>query len=373
MLRTDYLLNSCRRVRELNQIEIERAKAEKALKRSEERFRLLYERAPLGYQSLDINGNFVEVNQAWLDTLGYAREEVMGKFFGDFLSPDWSDHFKKYFPRFKTAGEILGVEFEMLRKDGSKILVSFHGKIGEDHKGNFKQTHCILYDITDRRQAEEKLLESETELNVCYENAPLVMLLVDRERRVIKMNAAAVSMAMRSAEKSIGLRGGEALRCAHASDDLKGCGFGPACESCGVRNTVIKTFQSGNRFHRVEAIIPYAHPDGTVDMHVLVSSAPLTVLEKHRVLVCIEDITERKKVEETLLKERNNLQKALAEIKTLKGLLPICASCKKIRDDEGHWRRIESYIEGRSDAEFSHGICPECAKKLYPDLDIHDD
>jgi PAS domain-containing protein len=82
----------------------------------------------------------------------------------------------------------------------------------KDHKGNVNQIHCILHDITDRKKADERLIESETELNVCYENAPLVMLLVDHERRVIKMNAAAVSMAMRSAEKSIGLRGGEALR-----------------------------------------------------------------------------------------------------------------------------------------------------------------
>ncbi len=56
------------------------------------------------------------------------------------------------------------------------------------------------------------------------------------------------------------------------------------------------------------------------------------------------------------------------EIKTLKGFLPICASCKKIRDDEGYWNKIESYIQDHSEAEFSHGICPNCAKKLYPDM-----
>ena len=68
-----------------------------------------------------------------------------------------------------------------------------------------------------------------------------------------------------------------------------------------------------------------------------------------------------------------NLQKALKDVKTLKGLLPICASCKKIRDDMGYWNQIESYIQQHSDAEFSHGICPECVKKLYPDFDSSDD
>jgi PleD family two-component response regulator len=61
------------------------------------------------------------------------------------------------------------------------------------------------------------------------------------------------------------------------------------------------------------------------------------------------------------------LQEALAEVKALSGLLPICTSCKKIRDDEGYWKQIERYIQERSEAQFSHGICPECAAKLYPD------
>lgn len=61
-----------------------------------------------------------------------------------------------------------------------------------------------------------------------------------------------------------------------------------------------------------------------------------------------------------------DLKKALAEIRTLSGLLPICSSCKKIRDDKGYWRQIEEYISKHSEAEFTHGLCPSCAKKLYP-------
>jgi DNA-binding response OmpR family regulator len=61
------------------------------------------------------------------------------------------------------------------------------------------------------------------------------------------------------------------------------------------------------------------------------------------------------------------LENSLREIKTLRGFLPICASCKKIRDDKGYWNQIEAYISKHSDAKFTHGICPECFKKLYPD------
>ena len=62
------------------------------------------------------------------------------------------------------------------------------------------------------------------------------------------------------------------------------------------------------------------------------------------------------------------LHRALEEIKTLSGFLPICASCKKIRDDQGYWNQIEAYISGHSEVEFSHGICPAWAQKLYSDI-----
>ncbi len=82
----------------------------------------------------------------------------------------------------------------------------------------------------------------------------------------------------------------------------------------------------------------------------------------------MQDITERKKAEADREELISRLEVALAEIKTLGGLLPICSNCKKIRDDKGYWNQIEVYIRDHSGAKFSHGICPECAKKLYPDL-----
>ncbi|MFO7749045.1 MAG: PAS domain-containing protein [Desulfobacteraceae bacterium] len=72
-------------------------------------------------------------------------------------------------------------------------------------------------------------------------------------------------------------------------------------------------------------------------------------------------------LEYQLLEEKKKLEKAIDEIKQLSGLLPICASCKKIRDDKGYWKQIESYISAHSEAEFSHGTCPECAEKFYGD------
>ena len=81
-----------------------------------------------------------------------------------------------------------------------------------------------------------------------------------------------------------------------------------------------------------------------------------------------QDITERKLAEDAREELIVGLQHAIEEVNLLSGLLPICASCKKIRDDKGYWNKIESYISSHAKVEFSHSICPDCAEKLYPEL-----
>ena len=81
------------------------------------------------------------------------------------------------------------------------------------------------------------------------------------------------------------------------------------------------------------------------------------------------DITNQKRLEEDKQKLLNNLQEALAQVKTLSGLLPICSVCKRIRDDNGYWEQVEGYIQKHTDATFTHGVCPECFLKMYPDFD----
>jgi CheY-like chemotaxis protein len=76
----------------------------------------------------------------------------------------------------------------------------------------------------------------------------------------------------------------------------------------------------------------------------------------------------RKAREEELARTNQALRDALLEIRTLRGLIPICASCKKIRSDEGLWQQIEVYLRQHTEAEFSHGLCPDCVETLYPDL-----
>lgn len=164
-------------------------RAEEALRKSEERFRSLFENAPLGYQSLDEQGNFVEVNETWCKTLGYSRQEVLGRNFSEFVHPDFGEHFKQNFPKFKSMGYILGVEFEMVRKDGSEIVVAFEGRIARKPDGSFQQTHCILRDVTGQKQAEEELQKAHRELEQRV------------ERRTAELNSANERLQVEIAER----------------------------------------------------------------------------------------------------------------------------------------------------------------------------
>lgn len=126
-----------------------------------------------------------------------------------------------------------------------------------------------------------------------------------------------------------------------------------------------KVIQTGNKFHSTEEV--FVRKDGTA-FPVSVHSRPL--MEDGKVVAAVtafRDISERKQIEQEREKLIADLQKALAEINTLHGILPICSYCKKIRDDKGAWMQMELYISRRTDAQFSHGICSECARKEFPD------
>ena len=91
-------------------------------------------------------------------------------------------------------------------------------------------------------------------------------------------------------------------------------------------------------------------------------------LSENLAYALVRDVTDQKRMEKEKEKLIESLRDALGQVKTLSGMLPICANCKKIRDDKGYWNQIELYIREHSEAEFSHGICPHCAKKLYPNI-----
>lgn len=111
-------------------------------------------------------------------------------------------------------------------------------------------------------------------------------------------------------------------------------------------------------------LIQHMHISLPTTAHEHEESYPVKELENRNIV--LQRLVDRKTTE--LNNANQELQKRLKEIKTLSGLLPICASCKKIRDDKGYWNQIEDYITTHSEAQFSHSVCPQCCKKLYPEL-----
>jgi len=133
-----------------------------------------------------------------------------------------------------------------------------------------------------------------------FYKAPLAMFIVDRDRRVCRLNDAAAAMANRVEKAAIGLRGGELLRCVNAFDDPRGCGYGNACDTCTVRRTVVDTFLTGEDHRSVEAPIPFGAGGQSREIWVSISTTHLKMAEGERVLVCLEDISDRKRAEANL-------------------------------------------------------------------------
>jgi PAS domain S-box-containing protein len=139
-----------------------------------------------------------------------------------------------------------------------------------------------------------------------FEKAPVAMLIFNRDRRLCHLNEAAVAMANRVKEDAIGLRGGELLRCVHAFSDPRGCGYSKACDTCIVRKTVLDTFQTGVDHRSVEASFRRGVNDAIDETWVHMSTSRINLPEGERVLICLEDISDRKRAEKALrLSERN--------------------------------------------------------------------
>ncbi len=143
------------------------------LQQSEEKYKTLYDHAPLGYHSLDTNGDFIDVNQTWLNLLGYEKEEVVGKNYGDFLHPDYRDNFVNNFPTLKSRGYVQNVHFKLRHKNGNYISISLEGCTGCHPYGSFKQTYCVIQDISARLKAEEELKESEARFKSLVQAVPI--------------------------------------------------------------------------------------------------------------------------------------------------------------------------------------------------------
>ena len=289
-------------------------RSEAAMRESEERYRSLVELSPA---AIMVHGRGVwhYLNPAGLMLFGASSPaEIVGTSVLDRVHPDDRPLVRERMHRVEgDDGRVALREIRMLRLDGTTIDVEsaaartiYHGE---------PAAQVIIRDITDRRKVERALEKSRAELSAMIEKVPIITLLLDRERRVRKANVAATTFAGRSEADMAGRRGGEALHCIHALDDPAGCGFGPACKTCLVRSSVLDVFERGISHQGVEADLSFTRNGIQADRTVLLTTRPVMIQDEQLALVCIEDITDRKKAELEILKLNNELRKHVAGLK----------------------------------------------------------
>lgn len=167
----------------------ERKIAEEALKESEERFKMLFEKAPVGYLALDENGILTDINEAWTEILGYSKEEAIGTGFKEYLTFEYQEFYQNKFPNIKSFIEA-NTEVEMIRKDGEILIIRIEGRIGHNQSGEFKQTHCVLSDITEKRKAEKAIADDRILLRTVIDNIPDAIYVKDTHGRKLISNKA---------------------------------------------------------------------------------------------------------------------------------------------------------------------------------------
>jgi PAS domain S-box-containing protein len=212
-----------------------------------------------------------------------------------------------------------------------------------------KKNAVLETEIKEHKLAVEKLRQSEEQFRLISENVDDMIAILDLEGKRIYNNP--------SYEPILGsvqlLKGTDSFQEIHPDDREK------------IRKIFQDTIATGKgqrteyRFIKKDGSINFIESQGNV---IRDDNGNVT-----NVVVVSRDITDRKWLEEDRQKLLNRLQEALSQVKTLDGLLPICSSCKKIRDDTGYWQQVESYIQSHTDATFTHGVCPDCFSKLYPD------
>ena len=188
--------------------------------------------------------------------------------------------------------------------------------------------------------------EMEGILTAVLDAIPSPILVVDDDVQIIGYNLAASQLLAQNPELVLRRRAGEILHCLHSTEKPEGCGHAAPCSDCPVRNSVNESVH-GQRVVRKKARMQLVSEGQPIELYLLVTTAPFSHEDKPLVLLILEDISELMK---------------------LKSILPICANCKSIRNDKEYWQSIENYFKEHLDLDFTHGICPKCAKDLYPGL-----
>ncbi len=318
-------------------------RAEKELLRSEGNFRSLIETIEDIVIVSDFEGYIIYVNPAAAARLGYKREELCTLSVME-LHPGKNKKEVVQLLSELFSGKRETCPLPMITKNGETVPVETRV-----WRSSWNGKRCIFGFSKDLSREQEALQKFDRLFRM---NPALMAVSKLPERTFVNVNEAFVRTLGFTQEDVIGKSSSELGLIVDQNEHDKAA----------------EILAQGGRIQEVELRIRSKH--GKM-IYGLFSGDVIETQGARFFLTVMVDITKRRNAEMKLEKTVAELRKALSEIKTLKGIVPICAQCKKIRDDKGYWQQVEAYVAKHTDAVFSHGICPQCVKDLYPGLDLN--
>lgn len=325
VLGRDYLFLQSEILRLLQELQIHRVELEmqneelhRAVEEAEEikeRYVDLYEFAPVGYFTVDPNTRIVKANLTGTLLLGEERAALLGRPF-----TRWIRQSEKILFHTFLQGSFMGtmedsLEVTLISSTAKVRNVLLKAGMLETDGAGGKLCRLTALDISLRKQA-ERAMENERELFAIFQSAPNIMILLDEKLRVLKANRAALNAVRRDMDQSLGLRLGEMLRCVNANGENGGCGASPNCLSCFIHDLQLGTSMlvMDRACHRVEIRLLLDGGPDPVEFFALISTSVLNIEGRRMILVCIEDITTRKRTEEALRAYQGRLEAMAAQL-----------------------------------------------------------
>jgi PAS domain S-box-containing protein len=318
---------------------------EKALRKSKQHLAKAQEIAHFGTWRLDLATGEIAGSKEMFNVFDLPGEKACLESFSNMVHPDDRARHRYHIDRGMKTGEPWDIEYRICARNEKLKYIHTKGEAIHDKTGRIVELVGTAQDITQRKKAERLLQEREQVYRSMFDNNNSAMLLIDPATgSIVDANPAACAFYGHGKTQLTKMTVADINTL--SQEEI----------NSGMEETQSEKKNYYNFRHRAA--------QGKI-RDVEIYSGPISVSGKPLLCSIIHDISHRKRVEEEREQLIEQLRNSVQEIKTLRGFLPICSSCMKIRDDQGYWNRIESYIEQHSEALFSHGICPACMDKLY--------
>lgn len=319
------------------------------------RYRILFDNMLNGFarhriicdsQGKPVDYEFLEVNHAFEVLTGLTAGDIVGRRVSQVMPDLLREEFDwiAAYGRVAQEGQELRMERYCQALDRWFSIVAF-----QTDPGGFATVFEV---ISDRKKIQQKLEESETRFRQVAESTDLWVWEVDAQGIYTYSNSAVEKILGYQPEEIVGRLSYEDLFSPDGREELK-------AEARAI-------FQKRERF--VDFYNPCRHKNGRT---VILKTNGFPVCDGQGAFIGYRGMDEDVTEQQALAEERESiifeLQQALENIRTLRGLIPICANCKKVRNDQGYWQQVEEYVSQHTEADFSHGLCEECARKLYPE------